>query len=138
MSQDELQKIAAPLFDKFSKKELFGTTDGQVFIEEIRAKEHASRNKLTVYTLEKEESTATSEPVIAEVVAPVVPEVPTGTPEPAIAEVVAPVVPEVPTGTPEPAIVETVAPTADEESTVLAESAVNVDGTDSKSKAKGK
>lgn len=54
ISKAELQKMAAPMFERFGVKKLFGTTDGQIFLLESRASLHAGSN-LTVYALEKEE-----------------------------------------------------------------------------------
>ncbi|MBX7204152.1 MAG: hypothetical protein K1X81_01895 [Bacteroidia bacterium] len=57
ISKAELQKIAAPMFEELNVKKLYGTTDGQIFLLDSRARLHAGK-KLTVYQLDKEEPEA--------------------------------------------------------------------------------
>lgn len=52
MSKDELQELAAQMFDKYGVDKLYGTTDGNIFIMHNRAALHAG-SKLTIYTLLK-------------------------------------------------------------------------------------
>lgn len=68
-SKQELEILAQPFLEQYGKEEMYATADGNIFIEQQRADQHANANGLAVYVVTKGQSTVEliiSSPVLEE------------------------------------------------------------------------